>query len=266
VHQIDADDCPYLAAKMSYYFVLAVFPFLVFLAAVVGFLPFTNLWDRIVTWMILYVPSEMRKSLLLTIIDLTRGRTGFLSFGIIGTTWAATSGFVSLMESLSTVYGVKETRGFWKKRVIAVLTLFVVSGFFLGSFGLMAAGHWLGQQILGHGEVARKFIVLWELGRWITSLVLVFLAIDLMDYALPNKRRRWRWFSPGGTVAVAGLLVVSASFNFYVRHFSLYGKTYDALMVFIVLTVWIYLASFILLVGAETNSVLEEFRRAGAKV
>lgn len=263
VQKANADDCPDLAAKMSYYFVLALFPFLIVLAAIVGFLPFTGLWDHIVAWMILYMPAEIRKSLLLTILDLTRGRSAFLSFGIIGTTWAASSGVVSLMESLSLAYGVRETRSFWKKHVIALLMLWVVAAFFIGSFALMSAGHWIGTQIARLTDAGRLFIVTWEFSRWLVSIVLVTLAIQLIDFALPNVRRKWRWISPGGGLAVVCLIGLSLGFNSYVRHFSLYGKTYDALLVFIVLTVWIYLVSFILLLAAETNCVLEEFRASG---
>jgi membrane protein len=257
---VRGDDCLDLAAQMSFYFVLALFPFLIFLAAVVGSLPFTGLWDRIVDWMFNYLPGQSQHFMLATILALTHHRIGFLSFGLLGTAWSASSGFVALQKSLSRAYGVLETRGFWKKRASALLMLAVVSAFFIASFGLMTAGHWLGTQIASRITSPEPFQFLWDVGRWVTSLILLNVGIDLIDYALPNVKRPWRWLTPGGFVFVTFFVVASLAFNAYVRYFASYNRTYGALAGFVILITWIYLASFILLVAAETNSVFEQIR------
>ncbi|MGB2890625.1 MAG: YihY/virulence factor BrkB family protein, partial [Candidatus Acidiferrales bacterium] len=259
-HHAQADDCLDLAAQMSFYFVLALFPFLIFLAAVVGSLPFTGLWDGVVTWMMRYVPVQSQHLMLVTILGLTRSRIGFLSFGLLGAAWSASSGFVTLQKSLSRAYGVPETRGFWKKRSSALLMLGAVSAFFIASFGLMTAGHWLGTQIASRIKSPEPFQFLWEVGRWIATLALLNAGIALIDYALPNVKRPWRWVTPGGFVFVIFSVLASLAFNAYVRYFAFYNQTYGTLAGFVILITWIYLTSFILLVGAETNSVLEEIR------
>jgi membrane protein len=259
------DDCPDLAAQMSYYFVLAIFPFLIFLAAMVGFLPFTNLWASIVEWMMLYLPRELRQSMLRTVLDLTSGRTSYLSFGLLGTSWAASSGFVALMESLSVAYGVKETRGYWQKRLVALLTLFAASGFFLVCFALMSMGHWLGVLLANRLGTGRSFILFWDIGRWAATLLLLNLGIGLMDYALPNVRRPWRWITPGTAVAVLFSVLATLGFDAYALHFSIYAHAYSALLSFILLVLWIYVASFILLIGAEINSVWEGTKQSASR-
>jgi membrane protein len=259
------DDCSDLAAKMAFYFLLALFPFLIFLGAMVGFLPFTNLWDKVLGWMMLYLPADVRRSTLATILSLTTGRAGFLSFGLLGTIWTASSGFVALMESLSVAYGVQETRGYWKRRVLGLLMLVIVSFFFITSFALMAAGHWIGREIDSRVNYGPAFLVLWEIARWVVTLGLLNLGVSLIDYVLPNVKRRWRWLTPGSATVAITLVMVTVGFNFYMRHFSVYHKAYNALLGFIVLTLWIYLTSFVLLIGAEVNSVLEGMRHPKAQ-
>jgi len=142
--EIDVDNVPGLAAQTSYYFVLALFPFLIFLAALVGSLPFTGLWDEVLAWMTQHLPLERQHLILQTVTSLARGRQSFLSIGLLGTVWAVCAGLMNLMCSLNTVYDVEETRSFWKRLVLALVMFFVLTFLFIGSFGLLSAGDWLG--------------------------------------------------------------------------------------------------------------------------
>jgi membrane protein len=256
-----ADDCIDLAAQMSFYFVTALFPFAICLAAIIGFLPFTGLWHQIVMWTTNYLPFAVRHVVLTAVLSLTYGRAGFLSIGLIGAAWSASSGFVSLMESLSVAYGVNETRTFWHKRLIAFLTLSAVSVFFLISYALMTGGHWLGSLLDSMFMLGPWFGMVWVASRWIVTLALLLIAVSLIDSVLPNVRRRWRWINRGGLLVVGFSIVSNIGFSYYIRHFGSTYRTYGALGGFILIALWIYLTSVILLLGAETNSVLEHIQR-----
>lgn len=256
-----ADDCVDLAAQMSFFFVLSLFPLAICLAAIVGFLPFTDLWHNIVTWATNYLPVPVRHVLLGAILALTRGRAGFLSLGLAGAAWSASSGFVSLMESLSIAYGVNETRTFWHKRFIAFLTLSAVSIFFVTSYALMTGGHWFGSELESHWMLGPWFRIIWVIARWLVILLLLVLAVSLIDSILPNVPRKWRWINPGGLLVVGFSVASSTGFNYYIRVFGSSYRTYGALGGFILVALWIYLTSLILLLGAETNSVLEHVQR-----
>src|ERR1700694_5749549 len=117
-HDILEDDCIGLAAQMAYFFILSLFPFFFVLGALAGFLPYTNLWTGVSNAIVQHSPAETRALALQTILNLSHGNKTFLSLGSIGTIWAASSGIVSLMENLSRAYEVKETRGFWRKRLL----------------------------------------------------------------------------------------------------------------------------------------------------
>ena len=257
---IDVDNLPGLAAQASYYFVLALFPFLIFLAALVGSLPFTGLWDDVLFWITHNLPPESRHLILETVTSLMRGRHSFLSIGILGTAWGVCAGLMNLMSSLNTVYEVDETRSFWNRLGLAFVMLFVLTFLFVGSFGLLSAGDWLGIWLVNRASASFPVIMLWFVGRWVLSLVLLALAVAILEQTLPNLRRPWRCFTPGTLFVVLAWTPATLGFNLYIRHFASYNRTYGALGAFVILMLWMYITSFIALVGAVINSEVRKMR------
>jgi membrane protein len=259
--RIQKDDSLDLAAQTSFYFVLSLFPFCLVLAGVVGWLPSTTLWKAFATWMVTYLPTESRELVFSTILGLVNYSTGFLSFGLITALWSASAGFVSLMESLSVAYGVTDQRSFWRKHVLAIWVTFLAAAFALANFGLVAMGHWGFETLSVRIRLWPESHLVWESARWGVTLALMCLWVDLLNFVLPDVRRRWRWLSPGTAFVVVTLVLSSAAFNLYFQHFSEYPKIYGALGGFIVLMLWIYVADLILLVGAETDHEFEKLAR-----
>jgi membrane protein len=249
-----ADDCLDLAAQMSFYFVLSLFPFLLVIAAILGWLPSSNLWHNFVQWVTEYLPRETRSMVFATVFDLSRGYTKFFSLGLLAVLWTASSGFVSLMESLSAAYGVKETRSFWEKRVVAVCATVIAAAFAVASFGLLAFGHRIGEAVSYRiGLVSFP----WEIVRWMATLALMLLGLEMISYFLPNRHRRWRWMTVGNAFVALTYIGISATFNFYLRHFNSYPRTYGTLAGFIILMTWVYISNLILLAGAEMDHAIE---------
>ena len=251
--EVMVDDVMSLAAQMSFYFSLALFPFLIFLAALVGTLPYTGLWENVLQWMTLYLPHEARSFFFNTVMNLTYGHKGFVSLGLVGATWATMSGLMNFMFALDVAYDVPETRSFWKRLGICFVMLLVVAFFFLGTFSLLTLGDraqlWLTER-LGLGA---WFVYLWSIGRPVVALVLLWLGISLLDQVLPNARRHWNWRAPGTLFTVLMISPLTLLSNVYVQHLASYDKTYGALGAFMILMVWIYLLSLLTLIGAEIN-------------
>ncbi|MGA7920752.1 MAG: YihY/virulence factor BrkB family protein [Candidatus Acidiferrales bacterium] len=255
--QVQADDCVDLAAQISFYFILSLSPFFLVMAAIVGWLPSTTLWKSFVTWMVTYLPIESRSFVFSLILNLSGGSKGIFSVGLATTIWSASSGFVSLMESLSIAYGHRDTRSYWSKHFIAICFTFLAAVFTFACFGLMTLGHWGSQMIpsLSTGWHVPHFV--WEIARWTATAALLCAAVDLLNFLLPSVRRPWHWIMPGTVFAVFTLEVATVGLNLYVSHFSSYPRIYGTLGGFIVLMLWIYIASFILLVGAEIDHQIE---------
>jgi membrane protein len=255
--EMSADDVTGLAAEMSFYFVLSVFPFLILVAALVGTLPFTGAWSQVLKWIMLYFPQQAQSLIFDMILHITDGRKGFFPIGILGTAWAASSGLMSLMGALNRIYEVNETRSYVRRLALAVLMVVVLALLLLSTFGLLTAGDWLDQRLAARSGVAAA-LVLWRLVRWIISLVLIGVGIALLDRNMPNLRRPWRRITPGVAFIILGWLLSSVGFNLYAQHLASFNKTYGVLGVFVMLMVWIYIASIITLAGAEINSELSK--------
>lgn len=256
--RIQVDDCFDLAAQTAFYFVLSLFPFCLVLAVIVGRLPSSSLWATFATWIVKYLPSDSRDLVLSTILRLGRYSPGFLSFGLLATIWSASAGFVSLMESLSVAYGARDRRSYLMKHTLGATFTVLAAVFALGTFGLMAFGHWELPRLLLKVTPWSVSRTIAEVGRWLASVVVLYLAIDLIYFVLPTAKRRWRWLSPSATFVVITLVAASIGFNLYFQYFTTYPRIYGALGGFIILMLWVYLASVIVLVGAEADSELEK--------
>ncbi len=197
---------------------------------------------------------------LTNVLELSHGYASFLSIGLLATVWSASSGFVSLMEALSIAYGVKDSRSYLRKRAIAICATLVAALFIISSFALWNFGH----VVVGLVRTDFGYFVLfqtqWKLGRWLVTLLLLLFGIDLINYFLPAKGRPWKWVTPGTIFVATALALATLGFNFYVAHGSNIPRVYGALAGFIVLMLWIYAANLILLVGAETDTVLGKLR------
>lgn len=260
--ELNEDDATVIAAGMSYYFALALFPFLIFLAAVVGTLPFTGLWDQVLKWITYYFPQASQQVVLDTIASLTQSRKSFLSIGLIGTVWAASGGLMSLMSGLNTAYEVKETRGYCKRTGLCVLILFLIAVLLLSAFGILTAGGWIGKWLEFSSSLGPAAAFLWHVGRWIALLILAVISMAVLDHLLPNMSRPWHWLTPGIAFMVLGGMLSTIGLNFYVRFVASNYRGYGVLGGFIVLMLWIYITTLVVLVGAEINSELSKMRGA----
>jgi len=261
--RIQADDCVDLAAQISYFFSLSLLPFCLVLAVIVGWLPSTALWQSFATWIVTYLPRQSQHLIFATILGLVHHSTGFLSFGLITAVWSASSGFVSLMESLSVIRHGRDTRSYLRKHAIATLVTLLAMAFAMATFGVMAFGHWGSGWYwadFGNWKISRPaFLAV----RWGVTAIVMGVAVDLAYFFLPDGRRRWRWITPGAVFAVGMLAASTEGFNIYVAHFSSYPRIYGTIGGFMLLMLWIYIVCLILLIGAETDRVIEDSKKSG---
>jgi len=257
----DRDECTGIAAQVSFFFVLSLFPFFLVLAAIFGSLPLTRVWQPFVQWMFTYFPRLSQTMLFEAILDLSKWRTGIVSFGLVTTIWSASSGFMSLMEALSVAYGAKDTRSYWKKRVIAIVATLGSAIFFISSFGLWTVAHWASSTVGTEFKSVDLFQTPWRIAWWLFTLFLLCIGIDLIHYFLPDCRRKWRWLSPGTLFVALSFILASLGLNFYLGHNVMFPRIYGTLGGFIALMLWIYISTVILLIGAETDTAIAELNK-----
>lgn len=255
---VSKDNILDLAAQVSFYFVLSLLPFLIVLAAIVGWLPSTTLWQSFAQWITDYFPNRSRQAVFATILDLTRGYTGYLSFGLLAAIWSASSGFMSLMEALSVACCGKETRSYWKRRAIASVATLVASLFCLLGFALWTTGHWATRAIFAEFKYVGIIHFRWSVVTWwLGTLVLMFAGLALINHFLPDGKRSWRWLTPGNVFAVTAIVIASVGFNLFLRYSPTVPQVYTVLAGFVILMTWIYIANLMVLIGAELDTAVK---------
>jgi membrane protein len=262
------DDVFGKAAELSYYFLLALFPALLFIVSLLGFFagPGTELRATLFQTLNSILPQGSSELVTKTVNEVSGAAgAGKLTFGVVMALWAASGGLSALISTLNVAYEVKETRNWFKVKGIAIaLTLELVFliivaltvVLFGGKLGDMAA-----QRLGWHG-----FKAVWQWMQWPLVLVAMLLAFASIYYFAPNlKKPEWYWVSPGAVVGLLVWLAVSFGFRFYLQFFNSYSKTYGSLGAVIILMLWFYLTGLALLVGGEVNSEIGHVVEEGEK-
>jgi membrane protein len=256
--QISKDDLSGRAAQLAYYFLLALFPLLIFLVSLLGYLsgPGSQLRQALLDNLGRVMPGSASELVQKTIDQVFTSRSGGkLILGILGALWAASAGIAALSNTLNVAYGVEETRPWWKRRLIAIGLTIAVSALVLMALVLVLYGGRLAGLISRRVELGDTFVLVWKIIQWPAVLVVMCVAFGLVYYFGPDlKKREWHWITPG---AVAGLflwLLGTFAFRIYLSHFNSYGATYGSLGAVVILVLWFYISGFAVLVGGEVNS------------
>jgi membrane protein len=252
------------AASITYYSALALFPFLLFVVALASLFLQPSDAEKLVAQLRQVAPGPATQIVGDRVRELAQSQHGSLvGFGALGAIWAASGGAMALMRALNTCYDVDEGRPFWKVRAIAVL-MTVLSGVLALAAGLVAvAAGPIGDAIGGPLGTAVSWLRL-----PVAAIVMLFLWA-VVYYVLPDVEQTFKFITPGSVLGVVLWLVASWGFSKYVANFGNYDKTYGALGGVIVMLLWMWISSLVLLLGAEVNAFIEhrspEGKREGAK-
>jgi membrane protein len=252
-----------MAAAMSYYFLLALLPLLIFLSAMLGYLPIPHLFDQLLTLLAVLVPPQAMELVqhILTGL-LTRRHGGLLSFGLLSYLWTASGGFMASIEALNVAYDVEKGRSWWRDRLQALLLTFTTGLLILLGLLLIIAGPHFGNLLTELFPVPQRFAEIWPVLRLGTIFVIFVGAVELQYCLAPNRKQQFMDTLPGSVVAVIGIFLSSGVLGYYVAHLSNYNKTYGSLGAVIILMLWFYVVAVLFIVGAELNAELLKLEAA----
>jgi len=262
--EFSSDQCTDLAAALTYYAVLAIFPAAIALTSLLGLV---GQGDEAVKEVLSILHNLGGGSLVRSIedplVELSQSQSAGLALvlGLAGALWSA-SGYVGAFgRAMNRIYEIGEGRPIWKLRPIMLLltvVLVVLAAAVLLALVLTGSVAQTVGEALGLGSTG---ILVWQIAKWPVLLAVVVLIVALLYYATPNVRQpRFRWVSVGALFAIIIWVVLSAAFGFYVASFSSYDKTYGTLGGVIVFLLWLWLTNLALLFGAELDSELERGR------
>lgn len=245
------------AAALAYRALFSIFPFLLFLMALLGFLNLPAFFDWLREQAALVLPPVAMQQVDPVIDQLQQSQGGLMSVGIVLALWTASIGVRALMNAMNKVYEVRESRATWKLFLLSVLYTIGLAIMMLLAAGFMTLGpqvmSWVASQI----GLEQLLVTVWVWIRWPLAIFLLMLAVALIYYATPDVQQDFRFITPGSVLAVVAWLGASVGFGIYVQNFANYNATYGSIGAIIVLLLYFYISAAVLLLGAQLNASIE---------
>lgn len=253
--KVKSDEATSLAAQLAYYFLLSIFPLMIFLITLLPYLPISQ--SDIMEILHMYAPKETVKLLESNLDQIMNNRSGgLLSFGILAAIWSASNGINAIIKALNHAYDVEEKRSFFVQRGMALALTIGMILVVVVSLLLPVFGEYIGNIVFDFLGLEVPFI--FNVLRWVISILVVALVFTILYWLGPNVKMKCTKAVPGALFAAVGWSLTSLGFSFYVSHFANYSSTYGNLGGIIVLMLWFYLSGLFIILGGEVNAVLSK--------
>lgn len=263
IKDFTSDDMLTHASALAFQALFSLFPFILFLTALLGFLQLSSFFEWLQTRATTMLPGEAAGQVNDVIAGLQDQRGGLMSIGVIVALWTASSGIRVIMNAMNVAYGVKEQRPAWKLYPLSVLYTIGIAAMLIISAAFLILGpqamEWLGSQVGLHDAI----VTVWNWLRWPAASIVLILAVAVIYYVAPNVDQSFNFITPGAVIAVLVWILASVGFKFYVTNFADYNAMYGSLGAIIILLFYFFISSAVLLFGAEVNAVIEHSSSEG---
>lgn len=257
------DEMSTYASALAYQMLFSLFPFILFLIALIGFLHLPDFFSWLRLQSELVLPPQALEQVNPVIDQLQQSKGGLLSIGIVIALYTASAGVRLMMSAMNAAYDVVEGRPVWKRFPLSIVYTVGIAGMLLIAAALMVLGPqvmgWIAAQV-GLEEV---IVTIWTIARWPVIVILMMVAVALIYYVMPDVRQEFRFITPGSVLAVVVWIIASLGFAFYVKTFANYNAMYGSIGAIIVLLLYFYISAAVLLLGAEMNAVIEHMSAEG---
>ena len=255
IKKFTVDDMAVYAAALSYQLLFSIFPFMIFLLALLGLLNITELFDWLLKQSQTVLPGRASELVTNMVEQLRSGAGGALSFGAVVGLWSASSAVRMTMHALNVAYKVEDP-AVWKKFPLSIFYTILLAVLVIAAAALMLIGPRLAAWVAKQVGLGSEFTTVWTWARIPVGVVLLVLVAALIYYLFPNTGQPFRLITPGAVLAVIVWVVASLGFSWYVANFASYNAVYGSLAGAIVLLLYFFISAAILLLGAELNSEL----------
>lgn len=256
--KIQQDNVFHGAAALGFYLTLAIFPALILIMTIIPYLPIEQVDRALMDTLSSALPSEASALVSEVVEDVTSDkRGGLLSFSILGTIWATSTGMYAVMRQLNITYKAGENRSFVKARITAIILSFVFGLLIIGAFTLIVLGGVLEKWLSSQVGLADMLVLLFTALRWVLIVVVLLLGFAIIYCYAPNVEHKFAFITPGSAIGVALLILASLAFAYYTSNFANYTATYGSIGAVVSLMLWLFISGLVLLVGSEINMLLK---------
>ncbi len=260
--EVGEDHVSAFAGNLTYKTLFAIFPFFTFLLSLLGLFNATSLVNDMIDYLSGVMPGSATAFIKDQLLSITKSQaeSAFTLGAIISIAlalWGVSGAFRSIMEAMNVMYEVEEDRPFWKVYGLSILMSLAVVILMVSAFGIVIFGGSIGGGLAAAIGLDSIFQTVWSIVQWPIVACIVLFTFALIYFFAPAAKQKFTWISPGSVLAFVFWLVFSLLFSFYVGNFGSYSATYGSLSSIIILMLYIYYSSFIMLIGAEMNQVIE---------
>ena len=257
------DEMSTYASALAYQMLFSLFPFILFLIALIGFLHLPDFFSWLRLQSELVLPPQALEQVNPVIDQLQQSKGGLLSVGIVIALWTASAGVRLMMSAMNAAYDVVEGRPAWKRFPLSIIYTIGIAGMLLIAAALMVLGPQVMGWIAAQVGVEEFIVTVWTIARWPVVVILMMVAVALIYYVMPDVKQEFRFITPGSVLAVVVWILASVGFGLYVKTFADYNAMYGSIGAIIVLLLYFYISAAVLLLGAEMNAVIEHMSREG---
>jgi membrane protein len=252
--RIGRDDIAGMAGQLAYFFLLSLFPLLIFLTTLLPYFSVTQ--DQLLSYFRDFAPGETMKLIETSVNDIMdKSKNGkLLSFGAIATLWSASNGIHAIVSAFNKAYDVHESRSFLVARGISILLTIGMILVIVVALLFPVFGRQLGMFLFSVLGLSDEFLTVWNAWRWLFSSLFLFTIFVALYWIAPNKKLTCLSVVPGALFATIGWILTSLAFSYYVGNFGNYSATYGSIGAIIVLMIWFYLSGFVIILGGEINA------------
>lgn len=262
--EIGKDELINKASSLAYSFMLALFPAIIFLFTLIPYVPIDNFQEQLMSLIALILPAEAYAAVKITLVDIVKNQNSkLLSFGFVFALVFSTNGVHNLMEAFNKSSLIIETRSWIKQRLVALYLTLLILFALIFALGVMTFGEYVISIIKSELGFKDSFwIYVLNIARWSIIVMLYFVTIGLLYRYGPAHSKKWKFFSAGSWMSTVLAILTFWGFSFYINNFGNYNKIYGSIGTIIVLMIWLYLNSLIILIGFELNASIDLSKRS----
>lgn len=253
------DDVMGMAAQISYYTMLALFPFLIFVLSVVSMFPLgAALQPMLLEALAEQMPLEAANYVTDVVMRLLPNTNrGLLSVGLLASLWGASMAVGALITTINRAYNIRPRRNMVTQKLLSIVLTLALSGLWLMAMTIILVGPQITQNLFEFMGLASETNTFWTSVRLPMAFLLNLLALSVLYYIAPEAKQKFRWILPGAVTATTLWMVASSVFRLFLRNFGQYNTTYGSLAAIVILMVWLWISGLAFLLGAEINALMK---------